>query len=243
VKSKSYEGQKYDDITYLSVFKKRDSIISQWYGQRKLDSIASVRIPLDTERSTYYSRERYIVQIVNDTITFNETVANTKWIYSESIKYEWKLGGKSKVINGYECKNAFTTYGGRNWEAWYSKDVPLDVGLYKFKGLPGMIISINDKEHLFTFELYDMGKRNNLKFTVYEPTYKEYDIKQTTRKEFNEFKRSYNSLSLNEQLNYLNKDKPGRVSFKMTSSDESIGRGFNAASKTNTVNYIEIDGN
>lgn len=39
-------------------------------------------------------------------------------------------------------------YAGRNWTAWYTEDIPIQFGSYKFNGLPGLILEIyDDKEH------------------------------------------------------------------------------------------------
>lgn len=44
-----------------------------------------------------------------------------------------------------------STFRGRHWLAWYS-DLPISEGPWKFCGLPGMILRIEDSnhEHLFT---------------------------------------------------------------------------------------------
>ncbi len=71
----------------------------------------------------------------------------------QPMKMNWKLNTqKDTVILGYTCLKAYVSYAGRNWVAWYSPQIPLSDGPYKFNGLPGLILKISDtkKQHCFT---------------------------------------------------------------------------------------------
>jgi len=56
------------------------------------------------------------------------------------------------TIAGYACQRA-TTFGGRTWEAWFTRAVPIPDGLYKFYGLPGLIGKVGDTRGYYLFEL------------------------------------------------------------------------------------------
>jgi len=71
----------------------------------------------------------------------------------QPMKMKWKLvTQKDTVIFGYSCQMARTSYAGRDWIAWYSPQIPLADGPYKFNGLPGLILKISDtrNQHCFT---------------------------------------------------------------------------------------------
>ncbi|MGO4708602.1 GLPGLI family protein, partial [Chryseobacterium sp. 2TAF14] len=53
----------------------------------------------------------------------------------------------------YTLQKATTTFGGRNWTAWFSKEVNLSEGPYKFRGLPGLIFEVGDNNDNFIFKL------------------------------------------------------------------------------------------
>jgi GLPGLI family protein len=57
----------------------------------------------------------------------------------------------NKNIGGYKCQEAKTRLGGRSFTAWYTTEIPLSDGPYKFQGLPGLILEAYDdtKEHHF----------------------------------------------------------------------------------------------
>jgi len=71
----------------------------------------------------------------------------------QPMQIQWKLDlQKDSVILGFTCQKAYTSYAGRNYVAWYSPQIPISDGPYKFNGLPGLILKISDtkNQHCFT---------------------------------------------------------------------------------------------
>jgi GLPGLI family protein len=237
---KTLEDKDQIRVAYMSVVTQQDSTICQWYEQRKLDSISSLRRPTEKEIGTYYKKDRYLIQMNKNKLTFSEQIAKTRYFYEEEIGLDWEFGKKEKLINGYLCNNAFVTYGGRNWEAWYSKEVPVNTGPYKFSGLPGLIVKISDSNQIFTFQLSAMRERADLNHLVYTPFIKDYQLEKTSRLEFNAAKKSFNSLSFGEKINFINRDNPDHISMKLTSDDDSSISSLNS-NQIFLYNYIEID--
>lgn len=67
-------------------------------------------------------------------------------------EFRWAIGRERKEICGYTCYNAETHYAGRDWTVWFTPEIPVDCGLWKFSGLPGLILEASDsrKEYIFT---------------------------------------------------------------------------------------------
>ncbi|MCY1635974.1 GLPGLI family protein, partial [Marinifilum sp. D737] len=65
------------------------------------------------------------------------------------------------------CKMATCNFAGRNYQAWYTIEIPISDGPYKFKGLPGLIVRIADvnKEHVF--QLYKMKNCKRYEDMIY----------------------------------------------------------------------------
>lgn len=85
---------------------------------------------------------------------------NTSLIFINDIfalqsldKIDWKLHPDTKKVESYQLQKATTTFGGRHWVAWFSKQVPIGEGPYKFRGLPGLIFEIADDKNNFVFKL------------------------------------------------------------------------------------------
>ena len=65
----------------------------------------------------------------------------------------WKLSTETKKVGTYNLQKATTTFGGRNWIAWFNTEINLNEGPYKFRGLPGLIFEIADDQNSFSFNL------------------------------------------------------------------------------------------
>lgn len=65
----------------------------------------------------------------------------------------WKLTHESKRLKNLLLQKATTIYGGRNWTAWFTKEIPFQEGPYKFHGLPGLIVELYDDKDNYRFEL------------------------------------------------------------------------------------------
>ncbi|MFZ4929916.1 GLPGLI family protein [Chryseobacterium sp. Mn2064] len=99
----------------------------------------------------------------NENIQYFRLVGMSLLTYKEPVIKNWKLINESKVINTINCKKAEVTFKGRNWIAWYSPEIPLPYGPYKFSGLPGLIIKITDDKGDFDFELVKSIPASKLK--------------------------------------------------------------------------------
>lgn len=66
---------------------------------------------------------------------------------------KWNLHPETRQVNGYNCQKATTQLGGRNYTAWFTREIAVSDGPYKFSGLPGLVISVNDDTNSYSFEL------------------------------------------------------------------------------------------
>ena len=66
---------------------------------------------------------------------------------------KWKIGNEKSVIAGYNCQKATIVFAGRIFEAWFTREIALADGPYKFHGLPGLIVKVGDVRNHYVFEL------------------------------------------------------------------------------------------
>jgi len=64
-----------------------------------------------------------------------------------------------KTILGYKCKKATTTFNKRQYVAWYTKEIPISDGPYRFKGLPGLAMEVEDVNGYDTFKAVGIEKK------------------------------------------------------------------------------------
>ena len=64
-----------------------------------------------------------------------------------------------KTILGYKCNKATTKFNNRIYTAWYTKDIPISEGPYRFKGLTGLILEINDEKSYHAFKAIGIEKK------------------------------------------------------------------------------------
>ena len=68
-------------------------------------------------------------------------------------KIDWKILPEKQKIGNWETQKATTEMYGRKWIAWFSTEIPLQDGPYKFHGLPGLIVRISDTLNCHVFDL------------------------------------------------------------------------------------------
>lgn len=70
----------------------------------------------------------------------------------EDQKIVWKIFPDKQKIGEYNTQKATTNFGGRQWTAWFTTEIPFQDGPYKFYGLPGLIVKIEDAtaSHIIT---------------------------------------------------------------------------------------------
>lgn len=97
--------------------------------------------------------------ILIDKIKNNEIVQRTagstqKYQYEEPCpELNWEILEGDTIIAGYKCNKAKTSLFGRDYIAWYSPEINLPYGPYKFSGLPGLIFRVTDTNNHFDFLL------------------------------------------------------------------------------------------
>lgn len=88
-------------------------------------------------------------------------------INDEMEQINWQIFDESKQWFGYTLKKATTTMYGKNWIAWFTEEIPYAEGPYKFKGLPGLILEIEDDKKRFLFKANEI-KNTSANYVVYE---------------------------------------------------------------------------
>ncbi|WP_028122388.1 GLPGLI family protein [Epilithonimonas tenax] len=73
--------------------------------------------------------------------------------YTTVDKIDWKLEQETGKVQTFDVQKASASFGGREWTAWFTREIPFNEGPYKFKGLPGLILEIQDTKGQYKFTL------------------------------------------------------------------------------------------
>ncbi|WP_294247689.1 GLPGLI family protein [uncultured Chryseobacterium sp.] len=95
---------------------------------------------------------RILKNRIADQVHMITKVGSVVYDVEDPRKPEWKITNMKSEILGHTVTSAETNFGGRNWVAWFAPDFPVQEGPYKFRGLPGLILKLEDtqKNHVFT---------------------------------------------------------------------------------------------
>ncbi|WP_312286831.1 GLPGLI family protein [Chryseobacterium gleum] len=112
-------------------------------------------------------------------VYYYEKAAGKQIYYQEDRPVKWEVTNVIEKQNGYSAQKAVTEFGGRTWTAWFTKEIPFSDGPYKFSGLPGLIVKLEDDKGDYKF---DLVKKINIKNAFEEKI--QPDAKQSTRINF-----------------------------------------------------------
>ena len=137
------------------------------YNNYKYDSISKSNI--DKEISDYNlkikkSKNSYI--IIKDypdfTISLISRIGQTKYNVKDERTLKWNILSENDVLGNFKIQKAETKFAGRKWMAWFTTEIPIQEGPYKFRGLPGLILKISDNTNSHSFVLVGIQKLNNI---------------------------------------------------------------------------------
>lgn len=77
-------------------------------------------------------------------VFLHDNISQDRFRISEDEKFSWKILPEKQKIGEYNAQKATASFGGRDWVAWFSPDLPFQDGPYKFYGLPGLIVKVED---------------------------------------------------------------------------------------------------
>lgn len=78
---------------------------------------------------------------------------DTYYKVKEERPLKWEILQEKSVYEGYNVQKASTAFAGRKWTAWFTNEIPISDGPYKFYGLPGLILKISDDKQQHKMEL------------------------------------------------------------------------------------------
>lgn len=150
-------GDKYS-VTYSKDKFRNDSLLQTSSGEdvfrmQLYQALSKDNFSLDNQ--TLFNRyKKYTYKdYSNNRIMEIDEISSTQFCYYDyPKKINWKLKNGEKKILGFVCRRADCKFRGRNYIAWFTEEIPLSEGPWKFRGLPGLILEITDTDGVYNFK-------------------------------------------------------------------------------------------
>ena len=141
--------------------------VYQEYGKFRSDSVTAARtrngkikLSDSNEAIKYQTKARDNITIAKSwpekhKILVRELIGldGTFYYTEDKTDFGWEVDfTQTKEIGGYTCHSAKGSYAGRDYQAWFTPEIPISDGPWLFCGLPGLILEVSslDKEFLYT---------------------------------------------------------------------------------------------
>lgn len=95
----------------------------------------------------------------NQEVKVLQELSDKEYVYPETAAVNnWEIGDETKEIAGYMAQKATIHFAGRDYEAWFTMEVPIQDGPYVFYGLPGLVVELYDTQDHYHFTLKTVEK-------------------------------------------------------------------------------------
>lgn len=140
--------------------------------------------------------------------------SNVSWIKEKKSDLKWQLSDSTRKIGDYLCNYASCEFRGRKYNVWYTTDIPLSVGPWKLRGLPGLILDVSDDDNMVMFSAVKIEKTNSNPLNIQIPKEKLIDFKDyfnSREKDINELKKKIISKAPKGFTVTVNSIKPNYI--------------------------------
>lgn len=121
-------------------------------------------------------------------VSFTEKIVRDNYRYIQDIDdLNWEILPETKEVAGFVAQKAKASFSGRDYTAWFTTEIPISEGPYKFRGLPGLILEISDNNDYYTFKLNGFKELNDEISIEFEPE----DYLEVSRERFLQIKQEY----------------------------------------------------
>ncbi|AZA87757.1 GLPGLI family protein [Chryseobacterium shandongense] len=145
---------------YLDISQEKSVFYSE--NRIKRDSVIQATIQSGGARGFNRDQMQNLRSIINYSVEkdkknqktiFKDRIGRDVYTYDEDRPLNWKIMQETTKIGEYKVQKAETDFGGRKWTAWFTTDLPYQDGPYKFGGLPGLIVKVEDEKGEYSFDL------------------------------------------------------------------------------------------
>ena len=170
----------------------RDSLLSTPSGRAKESQMFDAAVAAyvqNRDRSAmdgvvYHSR-LYVTKDFAKSVstTYDQAGMGECGYYDEPFsEIDWVINEDStKIILDYQCIMATTDYHGRKWAVWFTPEIPMQDGPWKFCGLPGLIMEASEPSGQHSFTATGIEISTQPIFPIFNTEYEKMERKEMLR--------------------------------------------------------------
>ncbi len=104
-------------------------------------------------------------------LSFDETLL----VKEDKFEWNWALHSEIKKIGKFTCQKATIDFRGRSYTAWFTNEIPVPFGPWKFQGLSGLILEVYDTDKAFhiTSSKIQIGEKVDCVININKNSFKE----------------------------------------------------------------------
>jgi len=149
----AFSGLSPDRIQSISVIKNQDGVFDNYLGEKY-----TINYFDGTTEKIYKNRTAGEISII-------DRIEGNDYRCDDPVgMLNWEITSDTETVLDYVCQKAKLHFRGRDYEAWFAPDIPINDGPWKFMGLPGLILKVNDTNGLIAFDCIGL---QNLETTVF----------------------------------------------------------------------------
>ncbi len=151
--------------------------------------------------------------------------------YHENMNmFLWNIENEKTEYLGYSCNKATCNFRGRNWTAWFTDYIPIQEGPWKFCGLPGLILRIEDEKGAYIFNCIKIKQINkpimSANYLYQKSSYE--DVSKFLEECYKDFNAYMRKINPDWEFSIAKRDKvTGKVTFHKVGPNEILPKPYN----------------
>jgi len=182
-----------EKIKYLSIVHNRSDDLENMIIEKNEHQNNVFNLNNYISTKTYKNREQNRVYTLDQSQVRGEEISI--FLIEDLLPQQWVISSDTCRILGYLCHKATTKFRGREYEAYFTQELPVNDGPWKLYGLPGLILEAKTRDGIFHFKAIGNqiinGKSIDISYGKYTETCREL-------KQFHKFVRAKRNIYLFE---------------------------------------------
>lgn len=173
----------------------------------KNDVNGDLFVNIEEYNDGYGQNPEYQKNFAQDSLISHESIYGEKEYYLIKEKLpsmHWEILNDTLTILNKKTQNASLRFRGRQYVAWFTTDIQISDGPYKFHGLPGLILKIESIDKKYSFEAY------SIKLNIANDNFSVLNLKAKYPKK--------KPLSIKEKISFENKNINKEIKFRMSNN-------------------------